>query len=261
MQCNLQSGTSNDTFISIKGVQQQNGSDIPRSALTFELDMTDPGTISATFPKMTSLHLYMSAIEFPIDLFKTLPALQLFNGTQNYLQIIGADMFTKSTKLKILDLTRNDVRSIQNTAFSGLGELQYLLLAENLLTEIKTSAFDGLYNVEGIDLCANLINTIHDGAFNLANLKTVLLQNNRVYTLTDGAFSGRNKLKVIDLSGNPLMFSNRAFANCDKLAILGLCKTVHLTDEELVVSDSHGVSVYRTDDECEHEFLPPFFEP
>ena len=109
------------------------------------------------------------------------------------------------TKLTSLNLSNNTINQINNNTFSRLSNLKNLDLSKNTIWTIDNTSFAWLSNLETLYLNWNNITTLPSNLFNWFNkLLTLDLKDNKITQLKWCTFCGLTKIKTLDLQNNKI---------------------------------------------------------
>ena len=154
---------------------------------------------------LTGLYLMFNKLKdtkFAATLPETLEELRLSN---NKINKIFRDSFSKLNKLKVLVLDSNNIKVIRRDSLRGLSGLKNLALEYNGMLKIEAGSFQDLTKLEKLTLNYNDFLTLDSGVFNgLKNLSYLGLEGCNITRIEKGAFENSGKLCQLVLAGNPI---------------------------------------------------------
>lgn len=113
------------------------------------------------------------------------------------------DVSVRLDRLKALNASQNAIEIIPMDLFSRVPELESIDLSHNVLAQLEWGSFQHARNLRQIHLAHNLLRTIQPEIIvRLNNLESIDLRANQLYSIPD--YSGNKHLNVIDLQENPI---------------------------------------------------------
>lgn len=153
--------------------------------------------------------------------------LKYLNLSENTIEDIRQEHFSKLKSIKLLDLSYNNLSVFRPNVFNDIATLTTLNLSNNHLKSIvtdgrNTSVFHSLVNLVNLDVSHNYIDDLPHRVFNgLVELKNLSLAYNRLNLIPFQIFKVLTNIEVLDLSHNRLvLFSDNFFVSNKKLHVL-----------------------------------------
>jgi len=138
--------------------------------------------------------------------FDGLKTITILSLRKNFIEELGASVFTDLVRVEELDLGQNRIRSVDPGTFSGLQHLRVLYLDDNDLAEVPTPALAPLPHLAELSLAINNIKSLPPRAFApITNLYSLDLHDCRISNISIVAFHGLESLRLLRLSGNALV--------------------------------------------------------
>ena len=154
---------------------------------------------------LTFLYLMFNKLKdtkFAATLPPTLEELILSN---NKINEIFRDSFSKLNKLEVLALDSNNIKVIHRDSLRGLSGLKKFLLGDNGMQKIEAGSFQDLTKLEKLTLYYNDFFTLDSGVFNgLKTLAYLDLEGSNIARIEKGAFENLGRLCQLVLAGNPI---------------------------------------------------------
>ncbi|CAO1294192.1 unnamed protein product [Diamesa serratosioi] len=117
-------------------------------------------------------------VEIKSQDFNGMQDLEYLDLSENYLTILPIDVFLTLPKLELLSMLSNQLKEIQNGIFSNNLQLRSLHLSFNEIKFLGSSLLSGLTNLGFVNLWSNFcINNMYEGAEAIIELRNVIQRN------------------------------------------------------------------------------------
>ncbi|XP_022663947.1 protein toll-like [Varroa destructor] len=141
----------------------------------------------------------------PKRLFHRVPKMKILRLSNNRIQTLDDDAFSRSQNLVELSMPNNDLRSLTNRTFENLEELEKLNLFENDLITLPGGIFSHNGRLKELDLTGNSLEGLPDRLLeHQLNLQTLKLARNKLKNLPQLLTGTLKALVHLDLSNNSL---------------------------------------------------------
>ncbi|KAK6175303.1 hypothetical protein SNE40_013792 [Patella caerulea] len=202
---------------------------------------------------ITSFAIHKSAsvsalLKLPVE------RVQKLNISDNMIQVLPSNIFSRFKKIRVLDISYNYIDTIEESAFESISDhiialnmgfnklgtipsyafqsmnnLRFLDLNNNRLEFIPPDTFNQLINLETLDLSFNRLSFLSSTHFaNLVNLTTLILHNNIFRTFHQDVLPRLSNIQSVDMSFNPYECSCAISSLID--AVKNTTSFIHLDD-------------------------------